>query len=876
MVERVPDTDSQYTIHVIIYSDRTSNVLPGEGTLYLGDGNVITDLVNNSNAVIENLDNKIAKNIYTVTHDYSSENDLYTIGYSEFNRNPGIINMSNSATTPFYIETTFAMSTPCGINNTPVLSIPPIDYATAGKIFIHNPGAWDREGDSLSFELVVPEQARGIDVNDYFFPEAIQLDSLSGEIKWHVPFITGQYNVAFKVNEWRKVADSVVYLSTTERDMQVIVVDNQGRAPEISIPADTCLQAGDYISESITVADPDNDQIKLEPFGKVFLFPLSPAEILPDSIFFDDNPVAREFLWQTNLTHISSTPYQVHFKATDSSGGNFPQVDFKTWIIKVSAPSPENGNAGLLDDGRILLNWDPYTWGADRIRISRRIVSYDIPASACFTGIPEYARYDSIAKVPGNITEYFDQHADGRFPRGANVCYRLVAMIPGCTETESAASNDICIQIPVDAPVITNVSTQQTDIQNGKIYIRWTSSFDLDTTAYNPSLFSYRLKRAEGMAGNANPVIVTPGNFRDTVFVDSGINTEELAYNYTVYLYEGNNLIDSSATASTVRVVSEPVVGEIGLQWQAKVPWSNNTRKYPWHYIYRDHVDQNAPDDLFLIDSVNVNYDAYHYIDDTEIVQDNQSEEFCYYIKTAGSYGNPDILEPLLNNSQELCIHPYDTLPPCPPDVVIRNNTDADCNAIVRAEPCDFNNYVNDLIISPGCDDDDISGFNIYFSDSYNGPFEFLAFTENEQFRHDLSGSFKGCYKIKAVDYSGNESMASEMICRDNCPYFELPNIFTPNDDGFNDQFTEFTLNPGHCPRFVDNINFSVYNRYGKLVYSSDPEPDQNYMIRWDGKDNKKMKVPAGVYYYEVNVSFDVLNSQNRTRLYKGWIEVMY
>ncbi len=67
-----------------------------------------------------------------------------------------------------------------------------------------------------------------------------------------------------------------------------------------------------------------------------------------------------------------------------------------------------------------------------------------------------------------------------------------------------------------------------------------------------------------------------------------------------------------------------------------------------------------------------------------------------------------------------------------------------------------------------------------------------------------------GCYYVTAVDRSGNEC-PSNTVCKDNCPYYELPNVFTPNGDGSNDLFTPFP-----CPRFVQSVSFVVHNRWGR------------------------------------------------------------
>jgi gliding motility-associated-like protein len=68
----------------------------------------------------------------------------------------------------------------------------------------------------------------------------------------------------------------------------------------------------------------------------------------------------------------------------------------------------------------------------------------------------------------------------------------------------------------------------------------------------------------------------------------------------------------------------------------------------------------------------------------------------------------------------------------------------------------------------------------------------------------------------------------------------EVPNVFTPNGDGINDEF------------FIDNAYISTFNlqiidRWGGLVYSTDQPTEY-----WDGTKNGK-KVEDGVYFYVLN-----------------------
>jgi gliding motility-associated-like protein len=83
-----------------------------------------------------------------------------------------------------------------------------------------------------------------------------------------------------------------------------------------------------------------------------------------------------------------------------------------------------------------------------------------------------------------------------------------------------------------------------------------------------------------------------------------------------------------------------------------------------------------------------------------------------------------------------------------------------------------------------------------------------------------------------------------------------VPNAFTPNGDGVNDNWDIQYLNtyPGNT---VD-----VFNRYGQKVFTS-----VGYGVPWDGKCNGA-DVPAGVYYY-------IINPKNGRKLISGYVTVI-
>jgi gliding motility-associated-like protein len=100
-------------------------------------------------------------------------------------------------------------------------------------------------------------------------------------------------------------------------------------------------------------------------------------------------------------------------------------------------------------------------------------------------------------------------------------------------------------------------------------------------------------------------------------------------------------------------------------------------------------------------------------------------------------------------------------------------------------------------------------------------------------------------------------------FCLDNCPIFELPNIFTPNDDNINDDYRAVRV------RQIPLIDLVIYDRWGNLVYrTKDP------YFRWDGVSAQtKLPVSEGTFYYVCYVYEPRLQGTVKRTL-KGYLEV--
>lgn len=371
--KRISATSLTYEFTIIGYRDSGSPVEFSAGELIFGDGiKVQLDLSAKSIDRVEVDDPFFPLEQVTVVieHTFSSPG-IYIVGYIEPNRNSDILNMDNSVNTRFYFETQVLVDPVLGMNSSPKFQTIPFDEAFVGVKFTHNSWAMDPDGDSLSYKLISVKQAFNSEVKNYRLPNSVEfyespinynsaneegsgpptfaLDPITGELSWDSPGnYTGsqslpEYNIAFIVEEWRKVSGSWKRIGYVTRDMQIIVaIDFSGSRPNGSLPEDVDIEIGQRVTESIQFSDPDGDSILVESYSELFSLETNPASHSTIPIGYQTGPVAINFDWTPNADQIDQQPYLVHFKVTDKPKDQFelPKATYLTWKIG-KAKGPE-------------------------------------------------------------------------------------------------------------------------------------------------------------------------------------------------------------------------------------------------------------------------------------------------------------------------------------------------------------------------------------------------------------------------------------------------------------------------------------------------------------------------------------------------------
>jgi len=871
-------------------------------------------------ASIKNIGNGTTVNEYITNYTFPSTG-LYNISVTMDNRNANTLNLNNGLGTDqlnFYVHSILEINASFGLNQTPVLLNPPIDLAAVGQRYVHNPNAHDADGDSLSYKMFVPQRSIGNGNGQNILykdpnlvtppgrteagasPATFSINAITGDLVWDAPVTKGQYNVAFIVEEWR---DGVL-IGQIIRDMQILVEDANNDRPVLAPIPDICIVAGTTVNQVVRATDKNGDKLNLTTTGGVYQSTLISPALATFTVAQQGaiGNVSGTFNWQTSCTHIRQEPYDVLFKVEDAaaqgSGSTFRKlVDITTLNIKVVGPAPVNLQALPVADpagNAYRLTWDPYKCqipGA-KIFIYRREGCFDVPVD-CISGVPAEWGYTLVASVGVNEVSYVDNNKGAGLKSGVSYSFRIAVKFPrpGADPTEpgaligggeSLSSAESCLNLPQVLPLITNVTVDSTSTTKGVITVKW-----IKPAVATSGPAQYRLFRATGLSGTAFAEIarINVGQNQDTIFVDKNLNTVANAYNYQLEYWhtENNTLVKLGVTesASSVRLeqgAADPSL--IRLNWTANVPWTNTSQI---HRVYRE--DKTKPGTFNRIAEVSVRgTETFTYSDDGNdkyaadglvnvAIATNQT--YCYKVETVGSYNNTRIKPAILYNfSQIICVSTTDTTKPCPPVLVIDQ---LDCAKILPEEFCNDVSFTNNLswtypvsVAGKPCDPN-VTSYKIYYA-RYEGDTPTLIkeiktppLPLATTFAHEGLSSFAGCYYVTAVNRFGRESPPSNTVCKDNCPMFVLPNVFTPNGDGKNDVFQPFD-----CPSFVQSVQFKVFNRWGAKVFET-----KDVKINWNGKNNAGNDLSAGQYYYEAVVTFESLQKNPKPTQIKGWVQLL-
>ena len=563
----------------------------------------------------QNLGDDCVVNHYKAIHNYSTSG-TYTISMEDANRNYGVVNVPNSVMVPMHIETELVINPFLGYNNSVQLLNAPVDKGCVGKLYLHNPSAYDPDGDSLSYRLVTCKGQDGMEIGGYTFPQASQsfeIDPVTGELRWENPVLQGEYNVAIMVEEWRHG----VKIGSVVRDMQILISHCDNDLPQIQCNEQYCLVAGEQLDFIISASDPNGDNVTLTASGAPFEVAVSPAVLSPESAF--GMQPQMEFLWNTTFAHIRNTPYQVVIHAKDD-GSPVSLTNVKTVTINVMAPKVQNLTAEVVGhDAR--LSWTTYPCAnATALLVYRKAGCNGYVPDECETGIRE--GYQLIATLNDISSTLF---TDQNLSQGVEYEYRIVAQFPD--GAKSIVSDAACVTLKNDSPLMTHVSNDSIDLVSGQVVTCWVKPKEIDDQYVAP--FSYSLTRI--LDGTSS--IVYEGS--DTIFLDANVDlAQATSLIYKVQMRDANQqVMGESATASAVMLSANGTNNEAHLSWTEAVPWMVDST-----LVFKEMNSR-------FVRIVSTNGWDYTDLD----VENDQT--YRYYVCTFGHYTLEGIMRPLVNYS---------------------------------------------------------------------------------------------------------------------------------------------------------------------------------------------------------------------------------
>ncbi|MFM8833508.1 MAG: T9SS type A sorting domain-containing protein, partial [Cytophagales bacterium] len=152
----------------------------------------------------------------------------YTISYIENNLESGMLNITNSVSTPFYLETSAYLDETTDYSS-PNFLLPPIFYSPSGLHFSFSNAAYDKNNYRLVYHLTPP-----ILYGKYTQPESLKINNYNGTITWDGKYqgreLVGTFLLAVRVLQ---IDEKGNIKGSTMRTFQITLDDRN--VSEISI-----------------------------------------------------------------------------------------------------------------------------------------------------------------------------------------------------------------------------------------------------------------------------------------------------------------------------------------------------------------------------------------------------------------------------------------------------------------------------------------------------------------------------------------------------------------------------------------------------------------------------------------------------------------
>lgn len=126
------------------------------------------------------------------------------------------------------------------------------------------------------------------------------------------------------------------------------------------------------------------------------------------------------------------------------------------------------------------------------------------------------------------------------------------------------------------------------------------------------------------------------------------------------------------------------------------------------------------------------------------------------------------------------------------------------------------------------------------------GDGQLLDWTADKQWFHKYTDTGVFIVQLSVKNNFNCTATSYDTIFVEEDFHYFMPNAFSPNNDGKNELI-------GPTVTFVKHYDFSIYNRWGTLVYSSLKDCDAKKPCGWDGSFNGS-HVEEGIYIYKLYI----------------------
>lgn len=288
---------------------------------------------------------------YKSFHTYPGQGEFF-IQMEDPNRSGGILNMEESISEPFFLESKLSITGDAVATNenSVVLLNSTVPSACIDETWTFNAAAFDVDGDSLVYELVPCKGAGGQEINSWSLPDQIPGFTYNGDIYlytdgtifWEIPLIMGSYSFALKVTEYNSQGVEVGYVI---KDFTVVV--------------ETCSEPPAEFSESI-------QDISVYPWTEIEL-ELLLEDVIPNlamtasggpltdmyntasfEVSTEVDQVIGTFNWTPNTGDVRDQPYLVVFNSlADGVGGE------GTEVVQITVLDPGENSIRSIESSRI-------------------------------------------------------------------------------------------------------------------------------------------------------------------------------------------------------------------------------------------------------------------------------------------------------------------------------------------------------------------------------------------------------------------------------------------------------------------------------------------------------------------------------------------